>query len=165
MKAVAMFLIVAHNFFHNIQPTSQENEFFFHLGSGVWQMLGIMAAMPGEALHALLAFFGHYGVQISVVLSGYGLTVKVLRKLEEERISARRFQTELSEPENPKRNLTEEKHDKKALHRAGRKASPDGASSEVTQFGPKTPKTPNYVKSQGESAQTLIMPSADARPG
>lgn len=78
MKAVAMFMIVAHNFLHNVQPKSSENEFFFNAAAGFWQMLGISASMPGETLHAFLAFFGHYGVQIFVVLSGYGLARKML---------------------------------------------------------------------------------------
>lgn len=34
LKAAAMFLIVAHNFLHNIQPISQENEFVFHILTG-----------------------------------------------------------------------------------------------------------------------------------
>ena len=84
IKAVAMFMIVAHNFLHQVTPTPEENEFFFYSAEGIWEVLVIAAYLPAETLHAVIAFFGHYGVQLFVFLSGYGLTKKFLSLSQED---------------------------------------------------------------------------------
>lgn len=76
LKGVAMFLIVAHNFLHLIGPTPRENEFGFTGAEGVWTAIALCIREPGELLHVLLSFFGHYGVVVFVLLSGYGLAKK-----------------------------------------------------------------------------------------
>ena len=78
LKALAMLLIVAHNFFHLVPPSPVENEFAFGSAKGIWQAIAICVQFPGEIFHVLLAFFGHYGVVIFIFLSGYGLTRKLV---------------------------------------------------------------------------------------
>lgn len=80
-KGVGILLIVLHNYFHWVRPNSGENEFTFARGrtvalfDGLWQQ-------PLESVNLLFDYFGHYGVQIFVFLSAYGLA----RSLAEGRI-------------------------------------------------------------------------------
>ncbi len=76
LKGAAMFLIVAHNFLHLISPAPRENEFGFTGAEGVWTAIALCIKAPTELLHVLLSFFGHYGVVVFVLLSGYGLARK-----------------------------------------------------------------------------------------
>lgn len=72
LKAVGIFLIVLHNYFHSFPSWGLENEFAFsaakfeffrtHLSPNFYNDLGL-----------LFSFWGHYGVQIFVFLSAYGL--------------------------------------------------------------------------------------------
>jgi peptidoglycan/LPS O-acetylase OafA/YrhL len=71
-KGVGILLIVLHNYFHWVRPSTGENEFNFSrrrtvaLLDGLWQQ-------PLESINLLFDYFGHYGVQVFVVLSAYGL--------------------------------------------------------------------------------------------
>jgi peptidoglycan/LPS O-acetylase OafA/YrhL len=62
--------IVLHNFFHFVSPARQ-NEFVFHPGS--FQIFLHEAGQPSHTVQAFFSFFGHFGVQIFVFLSAYGL--------------------------------------------------------------------------------------------
>lgn len=75
LKGCGILLIVLHNFFHNLTPVIGENEFSFSLqiSSKFYQTL---ASSPYSAMRLLFTFFGHYGVQMFVFLSAYGLTLK-----------------------------------------------------------------------------------------
>lgn len=70
LKALAILAIVLHNFFHFVSP-ARENEFDFHPGG--------LQVFVGQAMHAALAiqaffsFFGHFGVQVFIFLSAFGL--------------------------------------------------------------------------------------------
>ena len=72
-KGLGILLIVLHNFFHNIPPLIGQNEFYFNpqvTGKFIDAMLG----SPTEWVRALFSYFGHYGVQLFIFLSAYGLT-------------------------------------------------------------------------------------------
>ena len=70
LKALAILAIVFHNFFH-IAVKVHENEFDFSPDRfGVFLQT---VAHPSLAIQALFAFYGHYGVQIFIFLSAYGL--------------------------------------------------------------------------------------------
>lgn len=77
LKGCGILLIVLHNFFHNLTPVMGENEFSFSLqiSSKFYQAL---ASNPHSALRTLFTFLGHYGVQVFVFLSAYGLTLKYI---------------------------------------------------------------------------------------
>ncbi len=75
-KGVGILLIVLHNYFHWVRPSPGENEFSFvrdrtsKLVNGLWQQ---PLEQPLEAVNLVFDYFGHYGVQIFVFLSAYGL--------------------------------------------------------------------------------------------
>ena len=72
LKGFGILLIAFHNFFHHISPTTGENEFDFvltriqNLGNGI-------VDNPLNIIDLLFSYFGHYGVQIFILISGYGL--------------------------------------------------------------------------------------------
>jgi peptidoglycan/LPS O-acetylase OafA/YrhL len=70
LKALAIAGIVLHNFFHAVSPARQ-NEFTFDPQR--WMVFLHTASQPVLALQAFFSFFGHFGVQIFVFLSAYGL--------------------------------------------------------------------------------------------
>ena len=78
-KAIGILLIVFHNYFHFVEPNIGENEFYF--SSDVIKNLyyGIIN-MPSETINILFSCFGHYGVQIFIFISGFGLTISLQNK-------------------------------------------------------------------------------------
>jgi len=70
LKALAISAIVFHNFFHVLGPV-HENEFTFD--SSRFPIFLATVVHPSTTIQALFAFFGHYGVQIFIFLSAYGL--------------------------------------------------------------------------------------------
>lgn len=75
-KGVAILMIVAHNFMH-LFPKLVENEFFFKAESFKY-FLQLATTQPESIIRISFAFFGHFGVQIFIFLSAYGLTKKYL---------------------------------------------------------------------------------------
>jgi peptidoglycan/LPS O-acetylase OafA/YrhL len=79
LKGVCIALIVLHNFFHSFTGWRLENEFAFspakyeyfrtHLSQNLYNDVGL-----------LFAFLGHYGVQMFVFLSAYGLYLSYRKK-------------------------------------------------------------------------------------
>ena len=79
LKGFAILCIVFHNYFHWLAPSPGENEFDFsplHVRN-LFQLLG---EQPGEFVNILFSFFGHYGVQLFVMLSGFGLVISMLNR-------------------------------------------------------------------------------------
>jgi len=79
MKGVGILIIVLHNFFHNLTPRISENQFSFNPEKFSKFYLTI-ADSPLEIIRATLSYFGHYGVQIFIFFSAYGLTRKYLNQ-------------------------------------------------------------------------------------
>lgn len=80
LKAIAIIMVVFHNYWHNIFGAPGENEQYFRswvIGK-VWNAL---ADNPVDFIHPLSSFFGHYGVHVFIFLSGYGLTRKLISTL------------------------------------------------------------------------------------
>ena len=71
LKGLAIIQIVLHNFFHWIGPTNQ-NEFTFNPDR--FPLFLVTVVKPALALQAIFTFFGHFGVQVFIFLSAYGLT-------------------------------------------------------------------------------------------
>src|SRR5579862_1120412 len=71
LKGLAITAIVLHNYFHLVSRVDQ-NEFTFDPGR--FRVLLQMAPHPEMAIQAFFSFFGHFGVQIFVFLSAYGLS-------------------------------------------------------------------------------------------
>lgn len=71
LKGIAISAIVFHNFFHVVSPAHQ-NEFTFDPAR--FPVFLATVSHPQLAIQALFTFFGHFGVQIFIFLSAYGLT-------------------------------------------------------------------------------------------
>lgn len=70
LKGLAISSIVLHNFFHQVSPARQ-NEFTFD-PKRFWIFLNTVQH-PALAIQAIFSFFGHFGVQVFIFLSAYGL--------------------------------------------------------------------------------------------
>ena len=70
LKGLAISAIVFHNFFHVIGPV-HENEFSFD--SARFPVFLQTVVHPATAIQAFFAFYGHFGVQVFIFLSAYGL--------------------------------------------------------------------------------------------
>jgi len=77
LKGIGILVIVLHNFLHNLTPSISENQFSFHPERFSKFYLTI-ADNPFEIIRASFSYFGHYGVQIFIFFSAYGLTRKYL---------------------------------------------------------------------------------------
>ena len=70
LKALAILAIVFHNFFH-VVVNVHENEFDFNPDR--FSVFLHTVVHPALAIQSLFAFYGHFGVQIFIFLSAYGL--------------------------------------------------------------------------------------------
>ena len=75
LKGVGILFIVLHNFFHNLTPVIGENEFTFspEIFRDFYQTLRMS---PENGIRLVFGYFGHYGVEIFIFFSTYGLTRK-----------------------------------------------------------------------------------------
>lgn len=73
-KGLGILLIAFHNFLHWIQPSPGENEFDFFT-TRVWKYIDATAASPLESINLFISYFGHFGVQIFIFISAYGLAI------------------------------------------------------------------------------------------
>lgn len=73
-KGMAILMIATHNFMH-LFPRPKESEFYFD-SDRFFDLLNFLLIEPENIIRALLSFFGHFGVQIFIFLSAYGLTKK-----------------------------------------------------------------------------------------
>jgi peptidoglycan/LPS O-acetylase OafA/YrhL len=70
LKGLAISAIVFHNFFHAVGPV-RENEFAFDPARFPIFLQGVVH--PSTAIQSLFAFYGHFGLQVFIFLSAYGL--------------------------------------------------------------------------------------------
>ena len=75
LKGMGILLIVLHNFYHNLTPIMGENEFSFSEDI-FWGYCRVLQTSPEQVLRVLFSYFGHYGVQVFIFFSSYGLTRK-----------------------------------------------------------------------------------------
>ncbi|WP_331350755.1 acyltransferase family protein [Cellvibrio sp. UBA7671] len=76
LKGIAITLIVFHNFMH-LLPSPRENEFYFDPGR-IFLLFDLILSEPENSAVFLFSYFGHFGVQVFVFVSAYGLTKKML---------------------------------------------------------------------------------------
>jgi peptidoglycan/LPS O-acetylase OafA/YrhL len=72
-KGVGILLIVLHNYFHWVNPEPGSNEFTFE-PDRIVALLRFLKEQPLNAFDLFFSYFGHYGVQIFIFVSAYGLT-------------------------------------------------------------------------------------------
>lgn len=75
-KGVAILMIVIHNFMH-LFPLPKENEFDFSFERSK-SLFNLLWNEPENSIRVIFSFFGHFGVQVFILLSAYGLTKKYL---------------------------------------------------------------------------------------
>ncbi len=71
IRALAILMIIAHNFLHLVMDTPGENEFSYSSKKYRAFVDGICNS-PTDSVRILFSYLGHYGVQIFFFLSGYG---------------------------------------------------------------------------------------------
>jgi len=76
-KGFGILLIVLHNFFHNLTPVIGQNEFSFNHNTFVRYYSSIIEN-PFDIIRSTFSYWGHYGVEIFIFFSAYGLTRKYL---------------------------------------------------------------------------------------
>lgn len=77
IKGFGILCIVLHNYFHWRPPSPGENEFDFSPDrvSAFFSQLG---DSPGEFINLMFSYLGHYGVQLFILMSGFGLTISMI---------------------------------------------------------------------------------------
>jgi peptidoglycan/LPS O-acetylase OafA/YrhL len=75
-KGIGILLIVFHNFFHLISPGTGENEWDFSV-TRLMNFYNGLGDSPFECINLFFSFFGHYGVQIFIFISGVGLALSM----------------------------------------------------------------------------------------
>lgn len=79
LKGIAILCIVLHNFFHWLDPARGiENEFWFS-ANNINSFASALISSPLEFINIIFSYLGHYGVQIFIFISGYGLAVSAKR--------------------------------------------------------------------------------------
>lgn len=78
LKGFAILCIVFHNFFHHLDPSPGENEFLFSPNT-VHGFFSLIGEQPSEFINIIFSYLGHFGVQIFILLSGYGLAISMLK--------------------------------------------------------------------------------------
>lgn len=79
LKGLAILAILLHNLFRWIEPYTGENEFGFS-HDFVYRFGELLASQPQEFINIIFSYLGHFGVQVFIFLSGYGLTKSMLAK-------------------------------------------------------------------------------------
>jgi peptidoglycan/LPS O-acetylase OafA/YrhL len=74
LKGLAILAIVFHNYFHLLPNAATENEFDFATDRFHYFLATVRD--PQQAIQAVFSYLGHFGVQIFIFLSAYGLAVK-----------------------------------------------------------------------------------------
>lgn len=79
IKGLAILAIMLHNFFRWVEPTTGENEFGFAAHT-VHRFIEQLTAQPQDFINIIFSYLGHFGVQLFILISGYGLTKSMLSK-------------------------------------------------------------------------------------
>ncbi len=79
IKGIAILMIIFHNYFHIIPPSPGENQFSFS-ALNFDRFRQLLIADPFSVVRYSLSYFGHYGVQLFIFISGYGLYISHNKK-------------------------------------------------------------------------------------
>ena len=79
LKGVGILLIIFHNYFHWVPPYTGENEFIFN-PEFVQNLFNGLKTSPLDIPNTLFSYFGHFGVQLFLFISGYGLAKSFQKK-------------------------------------------------------------------------------------
>jgi peptidoglycan/LPS O-acetylase OafA/YrhL len=74
LKTIGILAIVLHNYYHSLPGAVLENEFGF--AAGHFQRFLALVVVPQQTFQTLFSYLGHFGVQLFIFLSAYGLGLK-----------------------------------------------------------------------------------------
>ncbi|HEX2249470.1 MAG TPA: acyltransferase [Gemmatimonadales bacterium] len=74
LKALGILAIVLHNLYHQLPSAVNENEFSFDPRR--FEQFLATVVEPRQTVQATFSFLGHFGVQLFIFLSAYGLALK-----------------------------------------------------------------------------------------
>lgn len=81
LKGIGILMIILHNYFHILKPLPGENEFSFNPDT-FKEFYNLISTYPGKSIRYFFSYFGHYGVQLFIFISAYGLFISTYgRKL------------------------------------------------------------------------------------
>jgi peptidoglycan/LPS O-acetylase OafA/YrhL len=72
IKGLGILMIMFHNFFHLIDPEIGENEFTFS-ADNFKRFIHFAGSYPLDIIRFISSYLGHYGVQLFIFMSSYGL--------------------------------------------------------------------------------------------
>jgi len=72
LKGIGMLMIMIHNFYHLLDPSPGQNEFDFSIAN-FENYTSLSRLNPLDFTRYGFSYFGHYGVQIFIFISSYGL--------------------------------------------------------------------------------------------
>lgn len=72
IKGLGILMIMFHNFFHLINPATGENEFSFS-PDNFKRFINLTSNSPLDFIRFTSSYLGHYGVQLFIFISSYGL--------------------------------------------------------------------------------------------
>ncbi len=79
IKGFGILCIVLHNYFHWRPPSPGENEFDF-LSERVTAFFTLLGEHPNEFINLIFSYLGHYGVQLFIFISGFGLAISMINR-------------------------------------------------------------------------------------
>lgn len=79
LKGIGMLMIMIHNFYHLLSPSPGQNEFDFSIAN-FQKYVHLSQLIPLDFLRYGFSYFGHYGVQIFIFISSYGLYLSYRKK-------------------------------------------------------------------------------------
>jgi len=80
-KGIGIIMIIFHNFFHWLTPITKENEFSYNY-ENFERFIENITYNPSDFIQYISSYFGHYGVQLFIFCSGYGLAIIYSNKKE-----------------------------------------------------------------------------------
>ncbi|MBR4584404.1 MAG: acyltransferase [Bacteroidales bacterium] len=79
IKGIGILCIITHNLFHWCGPlTGKENEFWF-IWDNIFYFFRAFYEHPADSFNIFFSYLGHYGVQLFIFISGYGLAKSMIK--------------------------------------------------------------------------------------
>ncbi|MBR5983589.1 MAG: acyltransferase [Bacteroidales bacterium] len=78
LKGIGILCIIMHNFLHWANPLNgKENEFWF-IPENIFSFFNAFKDYPADSFNIFFSYLGHFGVQIFIFISGYGLAMSMI---------------------------------------------------------------------------------------
>lgn len=80
IKGGAILLIMCHNFLHWLEPVKNAENEFYYWPTHFSTFYNALIEFPEHFINSFFSYFGHFGVQIFIFISGYGLAMSFKSK-------------------------------------------------------------------------------------